>query len=77
MPSDRPRVPPSRHVADDLRRRIAAGEWQPGQQLPTNRALAGEYATTPRTVSKALRTLEDEGLVEIAPNWGTFRAGEG
>jgi DNA-binding transcriptional ArsR family regulator len=77
VPPDRPRIPPSRHIADDLRRRIAAGEWQPRQQLPSNRALAAEYGTTPRTVSKALRVLEDEGLVEIAANWGTFRAGEG
>jgi DNA-binding GntR family transcriptional regulator len=26
------------------------------------------------TVTKALRRLADDGLVEIVPGWGTFRA---
>jgi DNA-binding GntR family transcriptional regulator len=26
------------------------------------------------TVAKALRRLAEEGLVEIVPSWGTFRA---
>jgi DNA-binding GntR family transcriptional regulator len=71
---DRPRELPSRRIADDLRRRIEAGEWASGQQLPSNAELAGHYNSTRRTVSKALRTLEAEGLVEIQANWGTFRA---
>jgi DNA-binding GntR family transcriptional regulator len=71
---DRPRELPSRRITDDLRRRIEAGEWASGQQLPSNAELAGHYGSTRRTVSKALRTLADEGLVEIQANWGTFRA---
>jgi GntR family transcriptional regulator len=70
---DRPRELPSRRITDDLRRRIDAGEWASGEQLPSNAALALEYVSTRRTVSKALRVLADEGLIEIAPNWGTFR----
>lgn len=71
---DRPRELPSRRITDDLRRRIAAGEWESGQQLPSNAELAQHYGSTRRTVSKALRVLEAEGLVEIQANWGTFRA---
>jgi GntR family transcriptional regulator len=71
---DRSRELPSRRIADDLRRRIEAGEWDSGQQLPSNAELAGHYGSTRRTVSKALRVLADEGLVEIQANWGTFRA---
>ena len=71
---DRSPVPPSRAIADDLRRRLTSGEWQPGQQLPTNAQLAEHYQVARRTVNRALRVLEDEGLVTIARSWGTFRA---
>jgi DNA-binding GntR family transcriptional regulator len=62
-------------VTTDLRARIEAGEWEPGQQLPPVAALAGHYGVARRTITKSLRTLADEGLLTILPNWGTFRAG--
>ena len=71
---DRPLVPPSKAIADDLRRRIAAGEWEHGAQLPTNAQIAEQYGHARRTVSKAMKILEAEGLVVITPNWGTHRA---
>jgi GntR family transcriptional regulator len=71
---DRPRQPPSRRIADDLRRRLAGGEWTPGTQLPGNAALAEHYATTRRTISRAMAALAQEGWVEIEPRWGTFAA---
>ena len=37
-------------------------------------ALASEYGVSRATVAKALRRLADDGLVEIVPQWGTFRA---
>lgn len=58
----------------DLRRRIEADEWATGDPLPTVAQLAEHYQTSGATVSKALRTLADEGLVTIVPRWGTFRA---
>ena len=71
---DRSPVPPSKAIADDLRRRLASDEWRPGQQLPTNAQLAEHYGVARRTVNRALRILEGEGLVTIARSWGTFRA---
>jgi GntR family transcriptional regulator len=71
---DRPRQPPSRRIADDLRRRIEAGEWQPGAQLPGNAELAQHYESTRRTISRVMAVLAAEGLVEIEPRWGTFRS---
>lgn len=71
-----PRGPqrPSETVADSLRQRIAAGEWQPGEALPTVAALAEHYHVARATVARTLRTLEAEGLIRVVPRWGTFRA---
>ena len=73
MPPRGPELP-SRQVEDDLRRRCAAGEWKPGERLPAVAALAEQYGVARNTVTKALRRLADDGLVEIVPSWGTFRA---
>ena len=75
-PSSPPRGPelPSRQVEDDLRRRCAAGEWKPGERLPAVADLATHYGVARNTVTKALRRLAEDGLVEIVPSWGTFRA---
>lgn len=72
-----PRGPqrPSETVAAGLRERIQAGEWEPGEALPTVAALAAHYDVARATVTRALRTLEAEGLVSIIPRWGTFRTG--
>jgi DNA-binding GntR family transcriptional regulator len=71
-----PREPelPSRQVEVDLRRRCQAGEWQPGERMPAVAELAQHYGVARNTIAKALRRLADDGLVEIVPNWGTFRA---
>ena len=52
-----PRGPerPYEIVAADLRRRIAAGEWQPGEALPTVAALAEHYEVSKATVTRTLR----------------------
>ena len=69
----RPRELPSRRVETDLRRRAGAGEWASGDALPSIAALAEHYGTSRATVAKAMRGLADDGLVEIVPQWGTFR----
>jgi DNA-binding GntR family transcriptional regulator len=71
-----PRSPqrPFETVADDLRRRIAAGEWQPDEALPTNKDLAGHYGVSEATITRAMRRLAAEGLVVTVPRWGTFRS---
>jgi DNA-binding GntR family transcriptional regulator len=37
-------------------------------------ALAQHYGVSRASVAKALRRMADDGLVEIVPQWGTFRA---
>jgi DNA-binding GntR family transcriptional regulator len=73
MPDRTPELPRAR-VEADLRRRIAAGEWEHGQALPAVPALAEHYGVARATVSRAVRALADDGLVSIVPRWGTFRA---
>jgi Mn-dependent DtxR family transcriptional regulator len=36
--------------------------------------LAEQYGVARNTVTKARRRLADDGLVEIVPSWGIFRA---
>ena len=70
----REREMPSRRVEADLRRRMEADEWASGQALPSIASLAAQYGVSRATVAKALRRMADDGLVEVVPQWGTFRA---
>jgi GntR family transcriptional regulator len=53
-----------RQLMEQLRRRVAAGQWVAGQELPSVRELALQLAVNPMTVSKAYSLLELEGLLE-------------
>ena len=64
---------PSEIVAADLRRRIAADEWDVDEALPTTAALAEHYHVSQSTITRVLRNLAAEGLVRTVPRWGTFR----
>jgi DNA-binding GntR family transcriptional regulator len=65
---------PGKRVELDIRRRLAAGEWSHGEQMPTVRELAGQYGVAGETVARVMRKLSHEGLLAIAPKWGTFAA---
>jgi GntR family transcriptional regulator len=76
--------PAYRQVADDLRKRIEAGEWSPGKKLPSIRELAAEYEIAPQTVQNVLRELRQEKLVSAQQGRGFYvrdpgrpEAGEG
>jgi GntR family transcriptional regulator len=61
-------------IAQDLRRSITEGDLGPNEQLPAIGDLARNYGTTAVTVRRALRALEEEGLVRVAHGVGTFVA---
>ncbi len=65
-------VPIYRQIQDQVRFGIASGLLQPGEQLPTVRALAVELSVNPNTVIKAYGELEHEGLVATEQGTGTF-----
>ncbi|HLA16885.1 MAG TPA: GntR family transcriptional regulator [Candidatus Limnocylindrales bacterium] len=58
-------------VARHIRDAIVRGEFAPGTALPEVR-LADELGTSRGTVREALRTLEDQGLVDVMPHKGSF-----
>ncbi|MEX2292214.1 MAG: GntR family transcriptional regulator [Acidimicrobiales bacterium] len=63
-----------RTIADDLRQRVAAGEFAAGRLLPSESELSGSYAASRITVRKALEVLREEGLVDARQGFGWFAA---
>lgn len=51
-------------VASHLTERIYAGEWTPGEAIPTHAELMESYDVASGTLSAAMRLLYDAGLVE-------------
>jgi DNA-binding GntR family transcriptional regulator len=71
LSTDDPR-PPYVQVADVLRSEIEAGDYRPGQKLPSMRDLSERFGVATMTVSSALRVLRDGGFVASTPGRGTF-----
>jgi DNA-binding transcriptional regulator YhcF (GntR family) len=63
---------PYEQVAAHFRERIRAGELAPGARLPSLQELAADTGLTVKTIQRAMRLLESEGLVTVRPNRGTF-----
>lgn len=67
-------VPIYQQIMDGIKQRIATGEWQAGQKLPSVRELALEAGVNPNTMQKALSELEREGLLHSKRTAGRFVA---
>lgn len=67
---------PRRHTSDsiarDLEQAIRAGQWQPGQQLPTQAELAARYDVARMTVTTAIKRLKEMGLITSRRGAGAF-----
>jgi GntR family transcriptional regulator len=63
-------IPLYRRIADQLRRDIAAGVYQPGDALPQQAELATKFNTTRGVVQVAITTLAQEGLITSARHRG-------
>lgn len=66
------RAPKYHRVADELRTKISQGEYQPGEQLPTEATLVEQYRVSMPTIRAALSVLRAEGLIESMHGVGTF-----
>lgn len=64
-------------VAGTLRERIVAGHWLPGDRLPSEHALADEFAVSRATVRTALQRLELAGLVRTVHGAGSVVSADG
>ena len=61
-------------VYDFLVKQIAAGEWGPGESLPSEQALAGRLNVSQGTVRKALDALAADSLIDRRQGKGTYVA---
>jgi GntR family transcriptional regulator len=61
-------------ILEQIRRRIAVGDWRPGQEIPSIRALAAATRVSVITVKRAFLELEHEGLIVTRQGRGTFVA---
>jgi GntR family transcriptional regulator len=64
--------PPSRRIAEDLRRQIETGELRSGDKLPSERVLAERYGAARNTAREAIRLLAEQGLVTAKHGKGVF-----
>ena len=59
-------------VKDGLRHLVVTGAIQPGDQLPSVRALASSLAINPNTIQRAYESLEAEGYLYTMPGKGSY-----
>jgi GntR family transcriptional regulator len=71
-PSARP--PAYRRIAEDIRQQIATGALAPGDVLPSEAELRGQYGVSNTVVRNALLILKAERLVEGRQGSGVYVA---
>jgi GntR family transcriptional regulator len=70
-------VPIYLQIIEQIKRSVALGVLQAGEQLPTVKQLALDLTINPNTVAKAYRDLEREQVIETAAGRGSFVKGGG
>jgi len=66
------RLPRYQRVADLLRQQVIKGALQPGDQIPSENALARDFDIAPGTARQAVAELVSEGLLERLHGKGTY-----
>jgi GntR family transcriptional regulator len=61
-------------LMEQIRRRIAAGDWPAGYELPSIRVLAADVRVSVITVKRAYLELEREGVIVTRQGKGSFVA---
>jgi len=70
-------VPIYLQIVQQIKYLVASGRLQPGEELPSIRALAEQLLVNPNTIARAYRELETAGVVEKRRTAGTFIADSG
>jgi GntR family transcriptional regulator len=70
-------VPIYLQVMQQIKYLVASGRLQPGDELPSIRALAEQLVVNPNTIARAYRELEVAGVVEKRRTAGTYIAETG
>jgi GntR family transcriptional regulator len=61
-------------IMEQIRHRVAVGDWPPGQEIPSIRALAVAAQVSVITVKRAYLELEREGVIVTRQGKGSFVA---
>jgi GntR family transcriptional regulator len=61
-------------IMEQIRARIAAGDWPAGKELPSIRALAAALNVSVITIKRAYLDLESEGVIVTRHGKGSFVA---
>jgi len=61
-------------IMEQIRARIAAGDWPSGKELPSIRALAAALNVSVITIKRAYLDLENEGVIVTRHGKGSFVA---
>ena len=61
-------------IMEQVRRRIAVGDWAPGHEIPSIRALAAAVQVSVITVKRAYLELERAGIIVTRQGKGSFVA---
>ncbi len=64
--------PRYQQIAMDIAARIARNDFEEGQRISGRSVLSSEYAVSPETIRRAINLLEEENVVEVAPNYGVI-----
>lgn len=70
-------VPIYLQIIEQIKRSIALGVLQAGEQLPTVKQLAVDLTVNPNTVARAYRDLERDDVIATAPGRGSFVRADG
>ena len=62
-------------IKEQIRHRVAVGDWKAGQEVPSIRALAAAVRVSVITVKRAYLELEREGVIVTRHGKGSFVAG--
>lgn len=74
---DRQHEPISNEVAQVLMTHLLGGDYEPGQRLPSERALAESLGVGRSVIGEALKSLTLLGLVQVRPGDGTYLQSRG
>jgi GntR family transcriptional regulator len=68
----RDHIPIYIQLMDQIKHKIASGELEPGDQLPTVRQLAADLRVNFNTVARAYRLLDEDAIISTQHGRGTF-----
>jgi len=61
-----------RQIYSKLKAAVVSGEYGPGDRLPSEQTLSGEFGVNRHTIRRALGVLEEDGLIRVEQGRGSF-----